>query len=66
MSLSLNLLRVFFVRYYCILHVVLKQKMAEAGDIDIDLLEFRELQRIISAYISANTSSDARLWYVME
>ncbi len=40
--------------------------MAEVRDIDIDLMEFRELQRIVSAYLSTNTSSDARLWYVIE
>ena len=43
---------------------MLKQKVAEAGDIDADLLEFRELQRVVSDYISGNVSSDARLWYV--
>ena len=42
-----------------------KQKVAEAGDIiETDLMEFRELQRVVSTYLEGNVSSEARLWWV--
>eukprot|EP00903_Cladosiphon_okamuranus_P016251 g14989.t1 len=45
---------------------IFKQKIAEAGDIEADLLKFKELQRILSTYLEGNTTSEARLWYASD
>lgn len=47
---------------HCACRPETKQKVAEAGDIEADLMEFRELQRIVSTYLDRNTTSEARLW----
>ncbi|CAN0425901.1 unnamed protein product [Pylaiella littoralis] len=45
---------------------IFKQKAADAGAIDADVVKFKELQRIVGTYLEGNASSDARRWYASD